>query len=79
MKTHFLNSQNIKQLSNTDTSVCVINSQSLLLCEDTVLGKFNVVVPEVIKHDAMKVMAGVNSTAAINSKGQLKFWWNYPK
>jgi len=54
-----------------------VNKQSQLSCDDISLGEFKVVVPKGFdKNNARKVVAGVNSTAAINKKGELVFWWN---
>lgn len=73
-----LNSKNVKLITNSNKLVCVVNQKSELSCDDISLGEFKVVVPKELQTNAKRVVAGVNSTAAINKKGELVFWWNYP-
>lgn len=58
--------------------VCSVNKQSELACVASQLGEFKMVIPQGVGTGAAKVVAGVTSTAVIDTKGNLKFWFNYP-
>lgn len=71
-------SKDIKSLITSNNMVCSINKQNDLLCEPSDLGHFKVTIPAGFEKNAKKVVAGVTSTAVIDSDGTLKFWFNKP-
>lgn len=71
-----LDSNNIRHLSNTNTLVCVIDKKYKVICEENKSNNNKIVVPKDLNSDVKKVVTGVDSTALINSKGELKFWYN---
>lgn len=71
-------SKDIKSLITSNNMVCSINKQNDLLCEKSDLGHFKVTIPAGFEKNAKKVVAGVSSTAVIDSDGNLKFWFNKP-
>lgn len=71
-----LDSKHIKHLANSNTLVCVINKKYKVICEEINSSQNKIVVPKDLNSDVKKVVTGVDSTALINSKGELKFWYN---
>jgi len=69
--------KSVKQLSVSDNLVCTISTQNELLCVKSSVGKFNIATPEGL-NKVTKVAAGYTSTAIIDTKGNLQFWFNYP-
>jgi len=67
----------LKQLSVSDNLICSISKQNEMLCVTSDIGAFKLVTPEGLG-TVKKVAAGVTSTAVIDTKGNLKFWYNYP-
>lgn len=67
----------LKQLSVSDNLICSISRQNELLCVQSNIGLFKIATPEGLG-TVRKVAAGVTSTAVIDTKGNLKFWYNMP-
>lgn len=68
--------KDIKIILNSSNIICSINKQNDLKCQKIDLGHFKVTIPEGFETNAKKVVAGVASTAVIDSDGILKFWFN---
>lgn len=56
--------------------VCSVNKQNELLCVASKLGDFKMVIPKGLETGVAKVVTGVTSTALIDTKGNLMFWFN---
>jgi len=68
-------SKEVKQL-DVSRMICSINKQNDLVCIKNTLGEFKMVIPPGLDKDVKKVVSGVTSTAIIDTKGNLRFWFN---